>query len=115
MKQHDVTKLPKWAQDRMRVLERDIDHYKQVAYDTGHGDTDIYIRRGLDERYYLPRYSKITFVIDEDKGERITVGKTESWAFGQSVQIMAEGASSTLLSHPQSGNVMIVTNKDVRP
>ncbi len=114
MRKHDVTTLPKWAQDRMGVLERDIEHYKAVAYETNQGDTDIYIRRGLDERYYLPRYSKVTFVIDEDKGERISVGITDSWAFGKSVAVIAEGASSTLLTHPQSGNVINVTNRDLR-
>jgi hypothetical protein len=59
----DVTKLPKWAQDHITVLERDLAHWKAKASDGPEG-ADTFVRYyGTDDKP-LGTEPTILFVLD---------------------------------------------------
>lgn len=47
MQQRDASKLPKWAQQRIETLERNVDYWREKAMD-GPADSDTFIRRYID-------------------------------------------------------------------
>lgn len=58
--ERDVTKLPRWVQDRIESLERDVAHWKAKAYEVGSGETDTQVEIGMDF-HPLPNESRVRF------------------------------------------------------
>ncbi len=73
---NDVTKLPKWAQSRIRALEQDVEGWKEQAHSAGiDGDSPIYMERYGDGKVRLPSLAVISFDI-EGPAERAPVGRS---------------------------------------
>lgn len=80
----DVSKLPKWAQQKIDTLERDVAHWKEKAT-AGPEESDTFVafsseRRPLGKRAYiefqvLPGHrGQITAYLDDDAGELVIHG-----------------------------------------
>lgn len=91
----DVSKLPRWAQFRIRKLEADVEHYAQVAGRIESGTSKVtfgnaHLGRGL---VYLPDNDVYTFIVDghsigirivkEEVGEVLDVN-----ALGRQIQVL---------------------------
>lgn len=64
----ELAKLPKWAQRRVEVLEREVEHWrgKVTAMDTG--ASNVALAGGLrEDRVYLPNDSQIDFIMSTRK------------------------------------------------
>jgi hypothetical protein len=69
--QGDVTKLPKWAQDRIRFAESQLENFKKKQQEAAAGKTEVF---ALDSGYRgepvgLPAGSRVAFQLAEDIGK----------------------------------------------
>lgn len=73
---HDEKKLPKWAQDRIETLRRDVARWQGIAYDVAESEAgtrieiDPSVMRLRAERQFIPEGSTIRFYFhtpEEDK------------------------------------------------
>ena len=111
----NVSKLPKWAQARIALLERQVREAEEAVRRvyTDNGDTDIYV---LDSSRWvetgnlghgLPRHTHIAIELNETT--HLTVTKSEHGY----VEVMASGrGGSALIVQPQSSNVIKITAGD---
>lgn len=63
-------RLPKWAQDELAILRRDLESVKRYADELrGHrGESDTYVQNYLHGDYALPARSRIAFHLLPDDG-----------------------------------------------
>jgi hypothetical protein len=66
----DIKKLPKWAQDKIAILEENLTHYKKELYKVESGETNTLIERYEENNIYLPKDSRITFIMDCELGRK---------------------------------------------
>lgn len=97
---NDVTKLPKWAQDRIKQLEGSVAHYKTKAYQVEEGETNVWVS-WLMETYYLPEDSIVMFKLKD--GQTMEV-RHDEFRDGLAVRVK-EGAINV---RPQSSNVVLL-------
>lgn len=65
MNDHDITKLPKWAQHRINKLEADVESLERKITEVETRDTDVFIWQGMmEDDIPLPRGSRIVFRVD---------------------------------------------------
>ena len=90
---HDVTKLPKWAQSRIRALEADVEGWKEEAHRAGvDGDSPIYIHRYGNEKIALPPNAVISYdVLLSYDGLEVTGGKLDIKHEGTHLEIWGVG------------------------
>ena len=74
----DVTKLPKWAQNRIMNLESKLeadrkDYQGKLRELAGEEDSDILLGREFGEHMPLPKHSSITFLLPGVEKDSITV------------------------------------------
>ncbi len=103
-KDHDLSKLPKWAQDRITIAERDRDYYREQTQrmDAGESDTFIPGFKYLGTRdTFLPDGCTVRFHTAEGYVE---VGRERNQD-GVNVR-----ASRSLAIYPVVSNVIRVTN-----
>ncbi len=68
-------RLPKWAQTRIKALERDVAGWKEEAHSVGvDGDSLIYIERYGEEKVKLPSLAVVSFDIIDPTDEREGAG-----------------------------------------
>ena len=79
----DVARLPKWAQQRIAVAERDRDHWKEIV-EAGPEDSTAFLNGyprmslpGVGEGKPLGREARITFLIGDEWDDRIEVQHDE--------------------------------------
>lgn len=67
---HDITKLPEWVQNKIRVLEADVEYtnkkLRQMIETEGEKLSNVAVRDGLSE-YQLPEDSHIVFYGGKEK------------------------------------------------
>lgn len=70
----DVTKLPKWAQEKIRLLEMRLAEARAENTEIAEGNTDTFVegRLGLPDKY-LPNRTEVTFRIGPDRRNVIRV------------------------------------------
>ncbi len=102
---HDVSRLPKWAQDRIRVLEIDKARWKQSAQQVADGESNVYLRDYTGDgefRRALPQNSHVIFVVEDGS---IEVGFRDGTL---DVRTEGLGANQRLAVFPVSSNVIEV-------
>lgn len=107
MRDNDITKLPKWAQNEISRLNANVEYFKEQVRSTEHEDTDTRIRHWEEPNQHLPNGARVEFK-DKD-GEWITVYVDSDGR----VQVMS-GSSHYLAVYPRSANgVQLVNVKDL--
>jgi hypothetical protein len=90
MRKHDITKLPRWAQDQIARLEYDIRYLEGKLQRQQDGNTDVFYELGFDgRRQPLPPGS--TLICRTPKGTvsmNTRKGRIEVYASGQAVGSM---------------------------
>lgn len=108
----DITRLPKWAQQRIEVLERDKEHWKQKAAKVEGLKPEtpgIFIRNGINEDFPVALDTEtIRFVLSARHSIDVRIehgyGDDEPYLY-----VMATGsAGDGLVVGPQSSNVLLV-------
>lgn len=98
---HDISRLPKWAQSRIEVLELNVEHWKGKAL-AGPDDSDTFLGGGLDGRKPLGTRPTVEFFTGPGRGyqERITARLQENGL----LYVTADG----MIVRPQASNVITV-------
>lgn len=103
MSEEQLRKLPKWAQDRVRTLERDNETLREEikAVTEGQGETNVYFAHGSIQRG-LPKNSRIVFEVN---GTEITLdvwnGQLRVYTHGDGLLVQG-GASNHIIIKPGS-------------
>lgn len=114
--EHDITKLPRWAQQRIAMLERDVAWWQGKATAGEAEPTNTYIDRligGPEERRYLPDGEQVTFELPDTTAgpgtppsgpwvHRITVRVHHDRGFLD----VSDATGGALVVQPQSSNVV---------
>lgn len=107
-REYDVTNLPKWAQSRISVLERNVEHWKAKAYQASvEGDTDTYLEPYSDmhsQGQPLPEGSTVRFRMGEGIGHYIDVRKRDD--------IIEVHSGERLGVLPQSSNYLYLQHRN---
>lgn len=77
-KTYDTSKLPVWAQDKLKNLQHEIDSLQrqlEIAQNasTG-GETNVYIMEGLSDKTYLPEHTRVDFQLGDHFHNTVSVG-----------------------------------------
>jgi hypothetical protein len=114
MSTHDITKLPKWAQSRIKVLEHDLATYKRRFQRTVDGDTEVFLRAGaFEDDIPLPPKSHVLFKLGGDREIEVRVEQNDDAGF-DALYVYAFGFSTRLLFAPRSTNTAYLYNLDLR-
>jgi len=107
----DVTKLPQWAQDKIKREEADAAYWREKAGEAyANVTTHTYIKGFTDPNTCLPE-EPVTFCLGLDKWDRpieITI-----YHAGERLELNAHG--SALLVHPLAANHLAVSTDATRP
>lgn len=101
----DTTKLPKWAQERIRRLEAERDaalRERDRAYGQNPG-TDTAVVRGTDEALTLPKGANVRFTLDG--GQYIDVRVATDHDGRPAIQVMG---NDRIAVKPSASNVVFV-------
>ena len=99
MLKENISKLPKWAQIKIRCLESNVSYYKkQVEEIKGEKETNIYIRDGIQELRPLSKNSTIEYVLDKQKGHS---GKIHISLSSDTLEIYG---GSSIIVKPEASN-----------
>lgn len=71
--QEEFNKLPKWAQCKVTVLEREVESLSKKLSDFNGETISNTVRRDCLEKFPLPNNSQIEFLTGENKTEKVTV------------------------------------------
>jgi len=108
--QQDISKLPKWAQRRIEMLEANIAHYKEKAYAAARGDAGspiVISQYGEGDDIGLPEETIRFFPDPKDRRHYIDVRRQP---YGVEVR------SNPLLGiRPTSSNAVLLTLEDDLP
>ena len=64
--EHDITKLPKWAQQRIKYAEQTASEALEREKRTVEGDTNVWIDKGYRrDRQPLPEHTRILFELED--------------------------------------------------
>jgi len=78
MTTHDISKLPKWAQNRIENLEREVESFPPVKSRTQARNTDVFLQSLVRGNTPMPQFTKFVFEFGDTPGDQsITVGKSE--------------------------------------
>lgn len=100
----DITKLPRWAQQKIETQQRDIEYWKNIA-NAGPDNSDTFIDRYISENKPLGERPTIVFLLAD--GNRIQVRLDESRHF-----VYATSIDHSVVVQPQSSNVVRVGVQD---
>ena len=99
---YDVKTLPQWAQQKISVLESNIEYHKGRMDRAFDGETEVWLQGiALDPRTGLPPLSRIIFRVD---GTKITVGVGKEGLEIASLEVLSIA--------PKASNRLIVTTKE---
>lgn len=109
MKKEDLTKLPQWAQTRIRVLERDLQSAWEEARRGAAGETRVRGRDGLRE-YFLPDSDTYTFVVQDGEitGE-IEVRLSRPSSASDLAGLVVRSSTHALTIKPESVNACTIS------
>jgi len=98
---YDVTKLPKWAQNRIANLERDLAYEKGQNLLQVQGDTEVFIA-DFEGDIPLPPQSRIKFVYGDRPDDRIEVHVVKDGYRADGVEVYGP---APFLIEPTSSNI----------
>jgi hypothetical protein len=96
----DLSKLPKWAQNRIGKLERDVEYYKKQLDQTDAGQSKV-CWGDYESKHGIPEGATVTYHLQ--KGEMWLELK------GDEVKVTAPTGTHRLTVRPKSGNVLTLT------
>lgn len=108
MNEFDASKLPKYAQERIAVLERDLNKL-QARFDalSTNQRSDLYYKEMLEEPRYLPPRATVVFVMGEGPYPHIRVSfRTEG-----SEKFIDVNGDGTLAITPNASNSIRITHR----
>lgn len=112
-KTHDVSKLPVWAQDKLKNAQYDIDRLERqlaLAQNGGAGgETNVYIFDGLSDKTYLPNDTHVDFQLADGYHNAISVGLTTDAAGRRSLRVNGNSAIAIL---PRATNLIEIEIKE---
>lgn len=116
MPDHDIAKLPKWAQTRIRKLEADLASMDRKLSLMTKGETEVamlgYARDSAQRQdTYLPPGSIIVFRLGN--GREIHAKVRPLGKHRQVLELHASGSRHRLNITPWSSNVAIVANEEI--
>lgn len=101
-KEHDLSKLPKWAAGEIDTLRRRLARREEEDRKASIGDTEVFIETvgatGQLERKGLPPRSQVSFIV---AGEQIDVHVTNEG-------LRVGGYNKMIAVYPRAANVIIV-------
>ena len=106
---NDITKLPKWAQAKISVLEANVEHYKKAALEMESGESNVYQRDYAswpEDRRPIKRDSHILFVAED--GTEFDVGFRDDEF---EVTLGARSVKDRLAIKPRSSNVVVIEGR----
>lgn len=118
----DISKLPKWAQRHIEVLEKNLRFAKEQNRLQVEGKTDVFLLNyGQGASYNnIPLPPDSTIVFDLGGPEHRTelharvVERVHEAGGVKKLEIMASGEPHHIIVESQSGNVITVANLDLR-
>ena len=101
---HDITKLPKWAQSRIEVAERNADYWKAQVFEMEEGDTNVFQQDYTGDPPHRKPLARDTTIIFITEDSEITVGFRDD-----RLQVMSGyGRKTRLAIGPLSSNLIEV-------
>lgn len=95
---YDVTKLPKWAQFKIKVLERNLELAKETAAKSDLPDSKISWRYAID-RHGIPDNATVEFDIDDTRIDiSIVDGVLRVSSSGNSISVLPRAANAVWIS-----------------
>jgi hypothetical protein len=98
---HDITKLPRWAQDRISLLERDLADAREQLM-AGEADSDTIANPNSEAPRPLGRGASVQF--GTERWQKFTVRLRENGT----LDVMGD---DMIWVHPQAGNVVVIRNE----
>ncbi len=116
-KPHKISTLPMWAQDRIKVLERDLAAAKEKNRLQDAGDTEVFMKNYTfaphlkQSNIALPPDTAIVFEL----GEGCSIeAQVEDMGEHKGLAVTGVGNRHSLLFHPLASNHAILFNHDLR-
>lgn len=100
----DVTKLPKWAQQYIEVLQRDVEYRERQLGEMASPDAKVQLIEGINENRGLPDDARVQFRVG-DKQIRIHISR-----YGEGLDL--NSADGPLLVEPAASNHIYLRVKD---
>jgi len=107
MKTHDISKLPKWAEQEILLLTSNLEYYKNKAKEIkGEKKTDTYLSQGINEPLPLPNNSHVIFVINSSRS--ITTQQIQVRVVDNGIEI---SGCDRLVIKPHASNTCRIESK----
>jgi hypothetical protein len=97
----DLTKLPQWVRDRLTLLERNLEHYRERERQVVEGDTNVFIQNYRQGNQPLPKGTRIVFVTED--------GEFQVWVDGKDIEVRTYGGRG-LQVRPSASNAIYIRN-----
>ncbi len=110
MKKHDISKLPKWAEQEINSLRANVEYWKGMVTSCEKGETNIYAEVahvGEAAPIYLPDRTSIYFRFG--KHSHINVWMRDGW-----ITVNGSIGSGILVKPDASNQIMIRPEREVR-
>lgn len=92
----DISKLPKWAQQRISILERRLNHLESVQRRVQEGDTDTWLHPWGEDKEPLPPGTPILFLLSVEPYQSVRAYMKDGY-----LNLNAEGGAIVL--RPRGG------------